>query len=142
MNISTLPKLFEKTPLFLLKDDHRWANQITSIFKDMNILPNIKWENNFASMLSRVTTGDGISVLPRSEYDAETKSRPKLKAINFSGKKSKIFLCAAWAEGNYNPGILPLINSTRNANTSVTNMDDSFADLIISSPNISFKSNT
>ncbi|MCI8992025.1 MAG: LysR family transcriptional regulator [Eubacterium sp.] len=142
MNFSTLPKLFESTPLFLLKDDHRWANQITALFRDMNIFPDIRWENNFAYMLSRVTTGEGLSILPRSEFQAESKNRLNLKAINFSGKKSKIFLCAAWMEGNYNQGILPLVNSARDANNSEKEPDDSFANLIISPENNSIKSNT
>lgn len=142
MNISALPKLFQSTPLFLLKDDHRWANQITALFRDMNIFPDIRWENNFAYMLSRVTTGEGVSILPRSEFHAESKNRPNLKATDFSGKKSKIFLCAAWMEGNYNPGILPLVNSTRVANTSDKEPDDSFANLIISPDSAPIKSNT
>ena len=112
-----LASAFDNSPLFLLEDDIRWGNTILSLFKGMGVSPQVKWENSFGSMLTRVTTGEGITVIPHSEFAAERQSRKSLKALDFHGDEAKIYSCALWREANSNPAILPLISHIRNENT-------------------------
>ena len=123
MDFSNLPELLKDNPLFLLKGDARWTKQITGLLHEMNITPFIRWENDFSDMLSRVLTGDGISVLPHSEVLAERKSRTDLKYLDFQGEKAMINLCAIWHKENYNTCILPLINFIRGTNSKSTSQE-------------------
>ncbi len=112
-----LTSAFDNRPLYLLKDDIRWGNKILSLLKDLGVSPRVKWENSFSSMLTRVTTGEGITVIPHSEFAAECQSRKSLKALDFHSDEAKIYSCAVWCEANSNPAILPLIRHIRSDDT-------------------------
>lgn len=125
MSLGSLSQIFEKKALYLLKDDTRWNSKILFLLKELGITPEVRWENNFSSMLTRVTTGEGITVLPRSEFRAEVQSRPTLKALDFQSEEAKVYSCALWHESNCNTGILPLISQIRSDDSEVKD-DGSF----------------
>lgn len=114
LSYGNLAESFAEKPLYLLKDDTRWNHKIISLLRDLGISPEVKWENNFTSMLTRVTTGEGITCLPHSEFEAERQSRKSLKALDFSSDAARIYSCAVWCATNNNSAILPLISHIRN----------------------------
>lgn len=119
LSLAKISESFANTALYLLKDDIRWGNKILTLLKEMGINPAVKWESNFSSMLTRVTTGEGITVIPRSEFEAERQSRQTLKALNFNTDDARIYSCAIWCATNNNPVILPLVSQIRGDDTSL-----------------------
>ena len=65
---------------------------------------------NFSDILTHVYFGEGITILPYTQYKAEAVTRPGLKSIPLDGDACMLRTCAFWAKGNYDYAITTLLS--------------------------------
>lgn len=103
--------LLQSQPLYLTQNDIRWTDYILNILGDYGTVPTPTLMNNFSDILTHVYLGEGITILPYTQYRAEAVTRPGLQSIPMKNDSCLLRTCAFWAKGNYNYAITMLLSS-------------------------------
>lgn len=103
-------EILSTQPLYLTSGDARWTDYIVNILAEYGAARTPILLANFSDILTHVYFGEGVTILPHTQYKAEALTRPGLKSIPLEGDACILRTCAFWAKGNYNYAITTLLS--------------------------------
>lgn len=95
--------------VYLIRGDTRWTDYIVNLLSAWGSGKLILLDN-FSDILTRVYLGDGVTILPNTQFKAEAMTRPGLRGIPLEDSAFQMRTCAFWNKGNYNYAITQFLS--------------------------------
>ena len=96
--------------IYLIRDDVRWTDYIVNHLSAWGAERPPVLLDHFSDILTRVYLGDGVTILPLTQFKAEAMTRPGLRAIPMKDVAFQLRTCAFWSKGNYNYAITQFLS--------------------------------
>lgn len=106
----TAAELLARQRVYLIRGDTRWTDYIVNHLSAWGAEQPPVLLEHFSDILTRVYLGEGITILPNTQFRAEAMTRPGLQGIPLEDAAFQMRTCAFWNKGNYNYAITQFLS--------------------------------